>query len=224
LGSESQSISFHPHILGTVQQKVLRQLGPHMAAQQFYLGGGTALAIYLGHRRSVDFDWFTRERIADPLHLARDLNHQDIAFVTGNIERGTLHGSVSGMQVSFLEYRYPLLQPLVAWPVFGCMLASPEDLACMKLSALAQRGAKKDFVDIYALGIEYCSLSDMLGWYQQKYAITNLAHVLYSLAYFDDADRERMPRMFWDSNWRTIKKTIVQWLQDLGTSSLARPR
>jgi len=187
-----------------------------MATQRFYLGGGTALAIHLGHRRSVDFDWFTRERIADPLHLTRDLNDQDIAFVTGNIERGTLHGLVSGVQVSFLEYRYPLLQPLVAWPMFGCMLASPEDLACMKLSALAQRGAKKDFVDVYALGIKYCSLSDMLGWYQQKYAVTDLTHVLYSLTYFDDADRERMPRMFWDSNWRTIKKTIAQWVRGVG--------
>jgi len=195
-----------------------------MATQQFYLGGGTALAIYLGHRRSVDFDWFTREPIADPLHLARDLSDQDIAFVMGNIERGTLHGSVSGVQVSFLEYRYPLLQPLVAWPMFGCILASPEDLACMKLSALAQRGAKKDFVDVYALGIKYCSLSDMLGWYQQKYAVTDLTHVLYSLAYFDDADRERMPRMFWDSNWRTIKQTIAQWVKNLGTSSLERPK
>lgn len=224
MGSESQSVSFHPQVLGAAQQKVLRRLGPLMATQQFYLGGGTALAIHLGHRRSVDFDWFTRERIADPLHLARDLSDQDIAFVTGNIERGTLHGSISGVQVSFLEYRYPLLQPLVAWPMFGCILASPEDLACMKLSALAQRGAKKDFVDVYALGIKYCSLSDMLGWYQQKYAVTDLTHVLYSLAYFDDADRERMPRMFWDSNWRTIKQTIAQWLQELGRSPLARPK
>ena len=224
MGSESQSVSFHPQVLGAAQQKVLRRLGPLMATQQFYLGGGTALAIYLGHRRSVDFDWFTREPIADPLHLARDLSDQDIAFVMGNIERGTLHGSVSGVQVSFLEYRYPLLQPLVAWPMFGCILASPEDLACMKLSALAQRGAKKDFVDVYALGIKYCSLSDMLGWYQQKYAVTDLTHVLYSLAYFDDADRERMPRMFWDSNWRTIKQTIAQWVKNLGTSSLERPK
>lgn len=205
------------------QKKVLRQLGPLIATQQFYLGGGTALAIHLGHRRSVDFDWFTRERIAEPLRLARDLNDQDIAFVTGHIERGTLHGSVSGVQVSFLEYRYPLLQPLVAWPMFGCALASPEDLACMKLSALAQRGAKKDFVDIYALGTKYCSLSDMLGWYQQKYAVTEITHVLYSLAYFDDADRERLPRMFWDSDWRTIKTTISQWVKNLGTSSLERP-
>ena len=98
MGSESQSVSFHLHVLGTVQQKVLRQLGPLMDTQRFYLGGGTALAIHLGHRHSVDFDWFTCERIADPRHLTRDLNDQDIAFVMGNIERGTLHGSVSGVQ------------------------------------------------------------------------------------------------------------------------------
>jgi hypothetical protein len=59
----------------------------------------------------------------------------------------------------------------------------------------------------------------MLGWYQRKYAVTDLAHVLYSLAYFDDADRERMPRMFWDSDWRTIKNTIAQWVKNLGTFS-----
>ena len=119
-------------------------LGAIMTAQQFYLGGGTALAIHLGHRRSVDFDWFTRERIADPLQLARDLNDQDIAFVTGNIERGTLHGSVSGVQVSFLEYRYPLLQPLVAWPMFGCMLASRRPRLYETVSS-GTTGAKKDF-------------------------------------------------------------------------------
>jgi hypothetical protein len=195
-----------------------------MAAQNFYLGGGTALAIHLGHRRSVDFDWFTRERLADPLRLAQDLNDQGIAFVTRSVDRGTLHGAVSGVQVSFLEYRYALLQSLVVWPMFGCALASLADLACMKLSALAQRGAKKDFVDIYALGIQYCSLPDMLSWYQQKYAVTDFTHVLYSLTYFDDADRERMPRMFWESSWRTIKKTIAQWVRNLDTSSPAGPK
>ena len=131
---------------------MLSQLGPIMATQQFYLGGGTALAIHLGHRRSVDFDWFTQGRIADPLRLAQDLNDQGVVFVMRSMERGTLHGSVSGVQVSFLEYRYALLQPLMAWPMFGCALASPEDLACMKLSGLAQRGAKKDFVDILCAG------------------------------------------------------------------------
>jgi hypothetical protein len=60
VGSESQSVSFHPQILGTVRQKVLRRLGAIMTAQQIHLGGDTALVVHLGHHRSVDFDWFTR--------------------------------------------------------------------------------------------------------------------------------------------------------------------
>jgi hypothetical protein len=89
LGSTSPSINVHPQVLGTAQQKVLRQLGPWLTAQHFYLGGGTALAIYLGYRRSVDFDWFTCERIVDPLRLAQDLHDQSPAFVMRSVERGT---------------------------------------------------------------------------------------------------------------------------------------
>jgi hypothetical protein len=119
------------------------------------------------------------------------------------------------VRVSFLEYRYPLLRPLISWPEFECLIASPEDLACMKLSALAQRGSKKDFVDIYALGLRYQSLQDMLRLYQQKYSVKDTAHVLYSLAYFHDADKERMPRMLWETGWRTIKKTIQGWVREI---------
>jgi hypothetical protein len=48
----------------------------------------------------------------------------------------------------------------------------------------------------------------MLKWYQEKFAVEDVAHLLYSLAYFDDADRERLPRMLWDVHWRTMKETI----------------
>ncbi|NIQ96181.1 MAG: nucleotidyl transferase AbiEii/AbiGii toxin family protein, partial [Desulfuromonadales bacterium] len=75
------------------------------------------------------------------------------------MERGTLHGTVAGIRVSFLEYRYPLLQPLVPWATYGFSLASLEDLACMKLSAIAQRGAKKDFIDLHALVTSFSSLT-----------------------------------------------------------------
>lgn len=85
----------------------------------------------------------------------------------------------------------------------------------MKLSALAQRGSKKDFVDIYALGLKRCSLPDILRLYQQKYSIQDLGHVLYSLVYFDDADRERMPQMLWDTDWRAIKKAIQGWVRKM---------
>ena len=208
-------MNFHPEVLTAVQRKVLRQLGPMTVQRQFYLVGGTALALRFGHRHSVDLDWFTGERIADPIRLAQDIRDEGVSFVTGHIERGTLHGSVLSVRVSFLEYRYPLLQPLTSWPEFGCLLASLDDLACMKLSAAAQRGSKKDFVDIYALGLRHKPLQDMLRLYQKKYSVHDIVHVLYGLTYFDEADRERMPRRLWDADWRIIKKTIQGWVREI---------
>ncbi len=186
--------------------------------QHYYLGGGTTIAIYLGHRHSVDLDWFTEEGITDPMRLAQNIRDKGIPFVTGQIERGTLHGTISGVRISFLEYKYPLLKPLIIWQKAACQLATLEDLACMKLSALTQRGSKKDFVDIYALGLRYFSLRDMLRLYQKKFSVEDMGHVLYGLSYFDDADKERLPKMFWDTDWRTIKKTIQGWVKEVAGS------
>lgn len=85
----------------------------------------------------------------------------------------------------------------------------------MKLSAIAQRGARKDFCDLYALGKTSFSLQEMLGFYQKKFAIRDIGSVLYGLAYFDDAENERMPRMLWNVNWRDIKKTILEWVKSV---------
>jgi len=85
----------------------------------------------------------------------------------------------------------------------------------MKIAAVAQRGSKKDFVDIYALASRAVSLRQMLSWYQSKYAIADVAHVLYSLSYFDDADRERMPTMIWKVKWPAVKNAIRRWVQEL---------
>jgi hypothetical protein len=186
--------------------------------QHYYLGGGTTIAIYLGHRHSVDLDWFTEEGITDPMRLAQNIRDKGIPFVTGQIERGTLHGTISGVRISFLEYKYPLLKPLIIWQKAACQLATLEDLACMKLSALTQRGSKKDFVDIYALGLRYFSLRDMLRLYQKKFSVEDMGHVLYGLSYFDDADKEKLPKMFWDTDWRTIKKTIQGWVKEVAGS------
>jgi hypothetical protein len=207
-------MTWYREILPIQQQRVLAQLGPKVAQHGFYLAGGTAVALHLGHRRSVDLDWFAAEGLPDPQRLAQDLREQGVAFVTGRVAPGTLHGSVRGVRVSFLGYRYPLLATLRPWRD-GTRIAPRADLAAMKLAAVAQRGAKKDFLDVYALGSRRRSLRQMLRAYQDKYATQDLTHLLYSLAYFDDAERERMPRMFWDVKWRTVKETIRRWLRDV---------
>jgi hypothetical protein len=86
----------------------------------------------------------------------------------------------------------------------------------MKLSAIAQRGSKKDFVDLFALGRGGFQLSDMLVWYRKKFGIEDIGHVLYALAFFDDADMERMPRMLWKIEWKQVKEVIRAWTKQAG--------
>ncbi len=207
----------HWEALAARQRSVLVRLGPVVTAEGFYLAGGTAVALHLGHRRSLDLNWFTERPLLDPLALAGSIHRQNGDLEVRQTAPGTLHASAAGISVTFLEYRYPLLQPLEPVETCGCRLASLDDLACMKLAAVVQRGARKDFLDIYALGTRHRPLSEMLSLYQQKYAIRDVLHVLQGLSYFDDADKERMPRLLWRFDWRTVKGTIQGWVREMVT-------
>jgi len=206
-------MSFHPEVLTQRQLQVLRQLGAVTAERSFYLGGGTAIALQLGHRRSIDFDWFRQDPIPDPLALSREIQDRGLPFVTGWTETNTLYGSIRGVRLSFFQFRYPLLDPVVPWQELDCQLAPLRDLACMKLSAIAQRGSRKDFVDLFALGRHGFSLADMLRWYNEKFEVRDVGHLLYALVYFDDAEAERMPAMISKMSWREIKRTIQAWVK-----------
>jgi hypothetical protein len=112
-----------------------------------YMGGGTALALQLGHRLPVDFGWFTF-RLGDAERVLRLLRFAAIPFEVLSMEAETLYLLVDGVQMSFFGYDYPLLGPLVLWKDVGLHLANMKDIACMKLSAIASRGSRKDFVDL----------------------------------------------------------------------------
>jgi hypothetical protein len=199
--------------LSVAQLQVLRTLGSYASQRQFYLGGGTALEIYLNHRQSLDLDWFTSDRITEPMMLAQSLRDAGIDFRTDQTAPGTLYGQVQEVKISFLEYRYPLLSPLVFWQEKVVSLASLDDLGCMKLSAVAQRGAKKDFYDIYALCTWHLPLERLLTLYQQKFAVTDIGPVLSGLVYFDDADEERDPLLLKPLSWNTVKQAIRNWIR-----------
>jgi hypothetical protein len=211
----SEKMKYLTEGLPKKQVNVLRKVGPQASSSGFYLAVGTALAIYLGHRVSVDLDWFTPNVFEDGMLVAQSLRNSNTQVEVDQVSPGTLHGGVNGVRVTFLQYQYPLLQPLNYWSEMGCNLASLEDLACMKLSAIAQRGARKDFCDIYALGKKFFSLQEMLDFYQKKFNIRDIGSVLYGLVYFDDAESEHMPRMLWNVNWGEIKKDILEWLKKI---------
>ena len=204
----------HAEILTKVQVEVLRNVAPIAQAAGFYLSGGTAVALHLGHRRSLDFDWFAAFDF-DPDSVERKLLTLLPSTTITSKAEGTLHALASGVQLSFLRYRYPFLQPVVGWTEFGCDLGSIPDLAAMKVAAVANRGSRKDFVDLYAMGVSGLTLAEMVRLYTRRFTDDDLAHVMRSLTYFNDAEREPMPEMLWPATWPEMKSAVVRWAGEL---------
>jgi hypothetical protein len=174
------------------------------------MAGGTALALQLGHRRSVDFDWFRPEGIEDPLALASELGVQ-----VRSTSVDTLHGVDRDVHLSFFSYRYPLIGPLLRAPELSCNLASIEDIAAMKLAAITQRAVRKDFFDLVAIGRRKLDLADMLAAYCRKFSVKDIGHVLVALTWFDDAERDLDPILLEDeSTWQDVQATLRAWVRE----------
>lgn len=207
-------MTFHEDVMSPPQRDALRNMAGLLIGKGFYLAGGTALAILLGHRRSVDLDWFRVEPINEPQMLEQELRSAGVPLADVRPAKGTIHASVNGVIVSFFEYPYPLLSPFIAWTDVRCLLASIQDIAAMKLSAVVGRGSRKDLVDVHALIQHGMTLPDMLKGYATKYAIDDISNVLYSLAYFEDADKERMPVMLSQTKWSTVKADLTRCVRE----------
>ena len=105
-----------------------------------------------------------------------------------------------------MEYsRYPWIDEGVIED--GIRMASPRDIAAMKVNAIMGRGSRKDFIDMYFL-LQHYTLQDILGFYQQKYPENNIFRALMSLSYFTDAEGQMMPEMFVPVSWETMKEYI----------------
>lgn len=168
------------------------------------LAGGTALALRLGHRLSVDVDLFG----------TIDFTTVDVADVLGRYGRAELIQrsrnieiyTVDGIKTDLVNYRYEWLRPTL--DVDNMRMAALEDIAAMKLNAVSGRGSRKDFIDIYAMLKNY-SIKEMMGFYSEKYYDGSVFQVRKSLTYFHDADQEAMPQMLWPLRWDEIKTGIL---------------
>jgi len=208
-------LSFHEEVLSREQRAILPHLGRFAESHGFCLAGGTAVALYLGHRRSVDFDWFTASKLDDPLLLAYRLRETGLSLDNARTASGTLHGLVQRVEVSFFEYPYPSMAEAQLWDEYAVLVASLDDLACMKLAAVAQRGSRKDFIDLHAIAHQHRPLADILKLYQRKYSASDIAHLLIAVTYFDDADEEPPPVMLGNVRWDDVKRDMQAWAKAL---------
>ena len=172
----------------------------------FYLSGGTALSLQIGHRESEDLDFFC-EKDFDPTKVETALRNLGQLEAT-TLEKNTLNTFIKDVKLQFLGYPYRLIEPLVDWQ--GIKLSSVIDIACTKLQTVGMRGSKKDFVDIYFL-LEMFSLTDLFKALGKKYAEVDYdtTHILKSLIYFKDAEEQPMPRMHKEADWELIKTRLI---------------
>lgn len=178
----------------------LRDVG---VLENFYLAGGTGLALQFGHRLSNDLDFFAAD------HFNEDALVQRMQAISGFalIAKApyTLHASLETIKVSFLGYKYPMLFP--TRPFLDVAVADPREIAAMKLSALASRGAKRDFIDLYFCAKRY-GLDEILMIFEKKFAQARFSriHIFKSLTYFADAEKDPMPHMLSPLDWKNVKQ------------------
>jgi hypothetical protein len=200
--------SYHEAVLAAPQQTLLRTLGPFATQTRHYLAGGTAVALRLGHRESIDFDFFSANPAVHGGALQERLREVVLDLETTDVSEGTFNGVANGVKVSFFRYRYPLLEPAERWCEYDVDVLGLRDLAAMKLAAIAQRGLKKDFLDIHAMLRHGLALPDMFDWYCKKFDVRELMPVRRGLLYFDDAESQPMPRMLRPVEWSSLKNAI----------------
>lgn len=169
-----------------------------------YMAGGSGLALYLGHRISIDFDFFTPVSFNQET-LAKNLSKY-ASFKVTSISPDTLLGIFNDTKFSIFRYQYPLINPTKK--CLGVNVADKKDIGAMKIAAVMDRGTKKDFIDLFFLSKEGVSLDECLQNYDKKYGVlaSNLYSIVTSLAYFVQAEESEMPKMLKNISWGEVKK------------------
>lgn len=196
----------NPRVLPAKAWTVVRALHHAGLLEPWWLAGGTGLALQLGHRVSVDLDFFA-EVPFDAAALRAQLAERGRIELQAQAEN-TLHVRMDGIRLSYLRAEVPFLFPPIEYRQLR--VADARDIAVMKLVAIAGRGSRKDFVDVYAYfeaGGDFPGLIQIL---RQRYAATsfNEVHLLRSLVYFEDAEQEPMPRTLREISWPKVRRRL----------------
>jgi hypothetical protein len=196
--------------------ELIQRLQEKEYLRDFLLVGGTALALQIGHRKSVDIDLFTTQDFDSNVLIER--LESDFPFYMDSQGHNTATGSIKGVKIDLMAHKYPLLaEPITEQEI---RLASLLDIVAMKLNAISGNGTRvKDFIDLYFLLTIY-SVADMIRAYEQKYSTRSSYHALKSLNYFDEVRLEDWPDMMGNKlTWKTVKtkinKEVVKYSRSL---------
>lgn len=174
----------------------------------FYLAGGIAIAAHFSHRTSRDLDLFA---LVDPAPLESDLERLPGVTIESRT-KGTVYLDIDGIPASLIQYPYPLLIPPEPRAQLPVPVASIDDLACMKLSAISSRGLARDFWDLHTIMTRTGRpLLEFLEAFRRKYPVKEIGHVVQSLAYFGDAGP--LPSGLTAPHWEQIQRDFERWVR-----------
>lgn len=184
---------------------LLKSLTSENLLTDFLLVGGTALALQIGHRKSIDLDFFSLS--AFDSNQIQNLLINKYQFQIDYQAENTILGYINDVKIDFISHQYPPLAKTEN--IEGLRLANLKDIGAMKLNAICNRGSKKDFVDIFFL-MDNFSLGELIHFYQKKYNQTNSIMVLKSILFFDDAELEPDPiYLSKQIAWEEVKEKIT---------------
>ena len=170
---------------------------------QFFLVRGTALALQIGHRKSIDLDFFSTSSFDEEL-ISKQLETEFNAKIYG-LNPNSISGEIAGVKFDIISHQYPLIQDILVKN--DIRLASLKDIAAMKLNAIQNRGSKKDFVDIYYL-LQQFSLQEILSFHEFKYPNRDGIVALKSLVYFNDAELQPDCELTSPISWGRMKEFL----------------
>jgi hypothetical protein len=200
--------SLHWDSLPADTRRVLEALNDLSGLSDFYLAGGTALALQIGHRISRDLDFFSSSNQLDFSArgaLTKQLQSRNPCIVRREAD-GMVYSTVMGIEVSFIYQHHPLLEAPIHWR--NVAIAGLTDIGLMKLAAIKDRGTRRDFVDIYCLR-DAAPLEQLFKLIPGKYPDRPdfAFHLAHGLRYFEDAENDpRELLMRRTVRWRDVKK------------------
>ena len=186
---------------------ILKRLASQPCLQNFRLVGGTALALQIGHRLSVDLDFFSDQK-NDLIQIEDELLQLPDTRLKSKSSYA-LFFDIENVKLDILNYSYPFIASPIK--LENITLAHKDDITAMKLKTIMNRGAKRDFYDIYFLLNDY-SFEHMFGLFEKKYSNIEPYAIVRSLGYFEDADLQSPPVLLKEKNltWEKVKQTIIE--------------
>lgn len=198
-------------------RELLKKFNKTVRAYEFILAGGTGLALRLGHRISVDLDFFTRKAFSTE-KVFQGMKRLGLNPKVLEESEGSLTVTIDGIKVSMFRYPYPFIEEME--DADGVPVAGVIDIASMKIVAISQRGAKRDFFDLYFIlqGIPFWKIAENMA---RRFGNDRLnpVHIGKSLVYFNDADTDPDQRLLSKNKpsleWEKVKKFFVKNVQQM---------